>query len=269
VSKQASKFIGSIPENYDRFLGPLIFHDFADDVAQRVLELGPSKVLELAAGTGIVTRRLRDRLPDDCLLIATDLNPPMLDVAKSKFQSGENVHFESADATQLPYDASGFDTVACQFGVMFFPDKQRSYDEVFRILKPGGHYVFNVWGSLKSNPFAEIAHETVTAFFPEDPPGFYRVPFGYNDATAIDKSLVDAGFSEVSIETLEITSEIPSPSEFAMGLVFGNPLFEEIVSRGGEPDKVRSAVSDALERQLGPNMPLQALVIVAKKPKSD
>ena len=224
MSKQASKFIGSIPENYDRFLGPLIFHDFADDVAQRVLDLGPSKVLELAAGTGIVTRRLRDRLPDDCLIIATDLNPPMLDVAKSKFQSGENVHFESADATQLPYDASGFDTVACQFGVMFFP---------------------------------------------EDPPGFYQVPFGYNDATAIEKSLVDAGFSEVSIETLEITSEIPSPSEFAMGLVFGNPLFEEIISRGGEPDKVRSAVSDALERQLGGNMPLQALVIVAKKPKSD
>ena len=265
MSKQASNFVGSIPENYDRFLGPRIFHDYADDVARRVLDLGPQRVLELAAGTGVVTRKLRDLLPDDCLITATDLNPPMLVVAESKFQPDERVQFESADATELPYGVSEFDTVVCQFGVMFFPDKQRSYQEVFRILKPGGHYVFNVWGPLRSNPFAEIAHATVTDFFPEDPPGFYKVPFGYNDASTIEKSLAGVGFSDISIEKLDITSEIPSSKEFATGLVFGNPLFEEITSRGGEPDKVCSAVAEALESQLGESMPLQALVVVAKK----
>lgn len=265
MSKQASNFVGSIPENYDRFLGPRIFHDYADDVARRVVDFAPKTVLELAAGTGVVTRRLRDLLPDDCVITATDLNSPMLDVAQSKFQSGEKVNFESADATELPYNASEFDTIVCQFGVMFFPDKQRSYQEVFRTLKPDGYYVFNVWGPLKSNPFAEIAHATVTELFPDDPPGFYQVPFGYNDAGAIEKSLARVGFSEVSIETLDLTSEIPSSIEFATGLVFGNPLFEEITSRGGEPNSVCLAVSEALERQLGGNMPLQALVIVAKK----
>jgi ubiquinone/menaquinone biosynthesis C-methylase UbiE len=268
VSKQAANFVGSIPENYDRFLGPRIFHDFADDVARRVSDLRPRKVLELAAGTGIVTRKLRDLLPDDCAITATDLNPPMLNIARSKFQNGERVYFESADATQLPYDTSDFDAVVCQFGVMFFPNKQRSYEEVFRTLKPGGHYVFTVWGALNKNPFAEIAHQTVVEFFPDDPPGFYQVPFGYSDANAIEKSVTDAGFSNVSFETLDITSEIPSSIEFATGLVFGNPLFEEITSRGGEPDRVRSAISDALERQLGGTMPLQALVIVAKKPNN-
>jgi len=187
-------------------------------------------------------------LPDDCRITATDLNPPMLDIAKSKFQTDEQLNFESADATDLPYNASEFDTVVCQFGVMFFPDMQRSYEEVFRTLKPGGQYVFNVWGSLKSNPFARIAHETVTEFFPDDPPGFYQVPFGYNDTNVITTSVTDAGFSHVRVEQLNITSEIPSSADFATGLVFGNPLFEEITSRGGDPDKVRSAISDALER---------------------
>lgn len=265
MSRQAANFIGSIPENYDRFLGPRIFRDFADDISQRVLKFKPHKVLELAAGTGILTRRLRDSLPNECLITATDLNPPMLDVAKLKFQANEEVIFGSADATQLPYAASEFDVVVCQFGVMFFPDIQRSYEEVFRTLKAGGHYVFNVWGPLQNNPFADIAHETVTRFFPDDPPGFYQVPFGYNDADVISNSISKAGFSSVRIETLDITSGIPSSADFATGLVFGNPLFEEIESRGGEPDRVRSAISDALEHRLNGTMPLQAMVIVAQK----
>lgn len=266
MNKQAANFVGSIPEYYDRLLGPRIFHDFADDLARRVLDVRPNKVLELAAGTGIVTRRLRDLLPEDCFITATDLNPPMLDFAKSKFQVSERVYFESADATQLPYHTSEFDTLVCQFGVMFFPDKQRSFQEAFRTLKPGGHYVFNVWGPIESNPFAKITHEKVAEFFPDEPPGFYQVPFGYSDSNAIKKSLKDAGFSEVRVQRLNITSEIPSSAEFATGLVFGNPIFEEITSRGGDPDTVRLAVSDALERQLGTTMPLQALVIVARKP---
>ena len=266
MNKQAAHFVGSIPDNYDRFLGPRIFHDFADDLAQRALSTNPNQVLEVAAGTGIVTRRLRDILPDDSHITATDLNPPMLDVAKSKFLESERVVFESADATQLPYEASRFDTVVCQFGVMFFPNKLKAYREVFRALVPGGHYLFNVWGPLESNPFAKIAHETVAEFFPQEPPGFYQVPFGYSDKSAILQSVSDAGFSEVSVETLEITAQIPSSVEFATGLVFGNPLFDEIISRGGEPSSVRTAISDALDSQLGATMPLQALVFVVQKP---
>lgn len=265
MNKQAANFIGSIPENYDRFLGPRIFHHFADEIAQRVFRLDPSRVLELAAGTGIVTRRLRNLLPDDCHITATDLNPPMLDIARSKFNQDDKINFECADATQLSYENSEFDSVVCQFGVMFFPDKGRSYEEVCRVLSPGGHYVFNVWGPLHSNSFAEITHETVKCFFPSDPPGFYEVPFGYNDADAIKASLTAAGFSDVLIETLSTSSEIPSSTDFATGLVYGNPLFEEITSRGGDPDKVRDEISDALARQLGRVMQLQAMCITAKK----
>ncbi len=266
MSEQAAHFTGSIPENYDLHLGPRIFVDFAQDLTQRVVELKPNNVLELAAGTGILTRKLRDNLPAKCTITATDLNSPMLDIAQTKFQGNEGIEFQTADAMHLPFGESEFDTVICQFGVMFFPDIPRSYNEVFRILRPSGHYVFNVWGTMKSNPFASIAHETVSSVFPDNPPGFYKVPFGYNDGTAIEIALRDAGFSTVEIETIEIKSSIPSASDFARGLVYGNPLHEEIILRGGQPEDLCSAIAIALEQQLGEMMPLQALVIVASKP---
>jgi ubiquinone/menaquinone biosynthesis C-methylase UbiE len=263
MSTQASQFVGSIPENYDTGLGPHIFVDYADDLANRVASLDPKSVLELAAGTGIVTRKLRDALSNDCDLLASDLNPPMLEFAKVKFEPSEQVRFEQLDATEIGFDEGSFDVVACQFGVMFFPDKARSYSEVRRVLKPNGTYVFNVWDSWDANPFARITHEAVEKFFPNDPPGFYRVPFSYHDADEIRDSLSRAGFNRVTVEHIPLQSKIPSAARFAQGLVFGNPLYDEIVSRGGDPEDVRMAVTAAIEQELGEEMPLQALVVNA------
>lgn len=265
MTTKAAEFVGSIPENYDAGLGPHLFIDYAQDIARRVAELRPKSVLELASGTGIVTRRLRDALAPECSLIASDLNPPMLEVAKAKFRDDELISFEQVDAMDLGFEDATFDVVTCQFGVMFFPDKGRSYAEVHQVLKTGGTYVFNVWDSWRANSFAQIAHETVESFFPDDPPGFYKVPFGYYDAEEIRKAVLQAGFSHVSIDTVQRTSKIPSANKFAQGLVFGNPLFEEIVSRDGDPEEIRAALADAIERKLGSEMSLQALVIQAKK----
>ena len=140
MSTHDSEFVGSIPEYYDSGLGPRIFFDYADDLAARVAKLKPGSVLELAAGTGIVTRRLRDTLPDHCQILASDLNAPMLEVARQKFNPEESVLFETVDATALRFEDELFDIVTCQFGVMFFPDKEQSYSEVFRVIRPGGHY---------------------------------------------------------------------------------------------------------------------------------
>ena len=263
MATEASRFVGSIPENYDQGLGPHIFVDYADDLARRVADLRPNRVLELAAGTGIVTRKLRDALPNNCELVASDLNPPMLEVAVAKFAPEERVRFEQVDATDLQFDDESFDVVTCQFGVMFFPDKARSYAEVRRVLKPSGSYVFNTWGSLNDNPFARIAHEVTERFFPEDPPEFYKVPFSYHDANEIRQSVLAAGFAEATITPLSFQPKIPSAERFAQGLVFGNPLFEEIGNRGGDPEIIRDAVADAIEAQLGSKMALRALIIHA------
>lgn len=265
MNEQAAKFIGSIPEHYDRLLGPLLFSPFANDMAGRVAGIQASTVLELAAGTGIVSRQLRDTLPASCELVITDLNPPMLEVAAARFEPGEKVRLEPANAADLNYPDEMFDAVACQFGVMFFPDKLASHIEVLRVLKPGGCYLFNVWDAWEYNPFARIAHGVVLALFPDDPPGFYKVPFSYSQPAEITGTLAKAGFTQVDIETVTLTVDIPSVADFATGLVFGNPLHEEIAARNGDPHQVCSEIAAAISAELGNELPLQALVVSAVK----
>ena len=265
MNTQAAQFVGTIPENYDRGLGPVLFAGYAKDIAQRVTQFQPASMLELAAGTGIVTRQLRDVLPIECDLLATDLNPPMLEVARSKFQPDEMVRFEQADATKLQYDDESFDIVLCQFGVMFFPNKEQSYCEVLRVLKPDGNYLFTLWDSFDANPFAQIIHETIARFFPDDPPGFYKVPYGYNDIAEIEESVFDAGFVGATVERLELPSRIESAREFAEGLVFGNPLYEEIMMRGGDPSTVCDALDKEIENNMGSEILLKILLVQAMK----
>ena len=266
MSANAASFIGNIPDEYDRGLGPVIFADYAADMARRVTSLAPTHVLELAAGTGIVTRVLRDQLPEGTLLTATDLNPPMLDVARGKFGSDERVDFRPADATNLPFLDGAFDTVVCQFGVMFFPDKDRSYREVRRVLAPGGRYLFSVWDSHRHNPFGRIAHEVAGSFFTADPPRFYQVPFGAHAIDPIKESLIDAGFADIRIHVVALEKEIVDAGSFARGVVYGNPLIDEIRMGGGaHPDQIVSAMTKALSREFAPSgrMPLQAILFDA------
>jgi len=266
LTTQSARFIGAIPENYDRGLGPRIFHAYGAELAARAADSSPMSVLEIAAGTGIVTRKLRDLLPANSTITATDLNLPMLEVAKSKFTHGESVIFEQADAQQLAYNDARFDSIVCQFSVMFFPDKARSYREALRVLRPGAAYHFNVWNSQQENSFAQITQKTVAGFFPDDPPGFYNVPFGYHDHEEIRRSLLAAGFDTVEIESRSSQSDIPSAADFAQGLIFGNPVIDEIADRNGNPDEICTALTTALDRELGSEMPLSATFVCATAP---
>jgi SAM-dependent methyltransferase len=270
MNSDAARFTGGIPQHYDNGLGPMIFVDYADEMARRAAALEPKRVLETAAGTGIVTRRLRDALPARAELTATDLNPPMLDVARAKFTAGEAVTFEPVDATALPYADASFDVVVCQFGLMFFPDKARSYSEVRRVLVPGGHYLFSVWDAHRYNPFARIAHELVGRIFPDDPPQFYRVPVSCHQIDPVKEALIDAGFDEITVSVLRIDKEIPDARAFARGMVYGNPLIDQIRSRGGvEPEAVVDALVDGLHAEFGADpghMPLQTIFFSARKP---
>jgi ubiquinone/menaquinone biosynthesis C-methylase UbiE len=269
MSDRASAFVGNIPTFYDQGLGPVFFAEFADDIARRVAASAPIQVLEIAAGTGIVTRRLRDLLPQEAQLTATDLNPPMLEVARGKFRPDERVTFQPADATSLPFPDDSFDAVVCQFGVMFFPDKDQAYREAHRVLGHAGRYVFNVWDSHRQNPVGRIMTDIPARFFPTDPPQFYQVPFGYHHIDPIKDSLTAAGFTEMRLTVLSVEKTIPNPAVYARALVYGNPLIDQIGARGGvDPERVVQAVADALLNEFGSNptrMPLQAIVFEAKK----
>jgi ubiquinone/menaquinone biosynthesis C-methylase UbiE len=171
-------FAGSIPEIYNRLLVPLIFESYALDLAKRVIETSPAHVLETAAGTGVLTRAIAARLPTGARIVATDLNQPMLDHAKSQQSDDDRIEWRQADAQALPFQDQSFDAVACQFGTMFFPDKVKGYKEARRVLKPGGHFFFNVWDKISENDFADIVTKELAAVFPDDPPRFLaRTPY--------------------------------------------------------------------------------------------
>jgi ubiquinone/menaquinone biosynthesis C-methylase UbiE len=268
IMSSDAAFVGSIPEHYDRYMGPIIFADYAADIARRAAAGKPATVLETAAGTGIVTRALRDHLPADTRLTATDLNPPMLDVARAKFRSGEQVEFQPADATALPFADGSFDAVVCQFGVMFYPDKDQSYREVYRVLMPGGRYLFNIWDAHRYNTYGRIVHEVAGRFFPSDPPQFMSVPFSYLLEPA-KESLIDAGFADIVAAVVRFEKDFPKPEMLARGLVLGSPLFDQIKSRGDvDPQKVVEAVVTEYRREFASGrLPLQATVISATKPR--
>ena len=263
MNPRDAAFTGSIPQAYDRWLGPIVFEPFADRLATRIVDHHPASVLELAAGTGIVTRRLRDRLPPTTEIVATDLNEDMLAVARSKFTAAEPVVFRTADAMALPFGDGRFSLVACQFGVMFFPDLTASRPEVGRVLLPDGRDLFSVWESHAFNPFARIAHTVTAAYFPADPPQFYQVPFSLHAIDPIKDALSRTGFTDITIHVDRLDQRAPRAADFARGMIHGNPLGAQIRARGGvDPEVVVEAVTAALQAEFGEDpitVPLQTI----------
>ena len=237
-------FAGSIPQLYERYLVPLIFEPYAVDLASRVALGKPSRVLEIAAGTGVVTRHLATALPSEVSIVATDLSQPMLDQA---VETGtfHPVEWRQADAMHLPFPDEVFDVVVCQFGVMFFPDKAKAFSEARRVLRSDGQFIFNVWDRIDQNEFADTVTEALKDVFPDNPPQFMaRVPYGYHDSTVIAQELLHGGFTR-SPESiiLPACSRADSPRVPAVAFCQGTPLRTEIEDRG--PSRVVEATDFA------------------------
>ncbi|MGJ0505437.1 MAG: class I SAM-dependent methyltransferase [Methylocystis sp.] len=268
MTSETARFVGDIPVFYDRGLGPVIFADYAADIAHRTAASAPIDVLETAAGTGIVTRRLRDALGPQARLTATDLNEPMLDVAKAKFGAAEQVTFRPADATALPFADNAFDAIVSQFGLMFFPDKDAAHREARRTLRPGGRYLFSVWDSPRYNTFSRLGQEVVERFFPDDPPQFLRAPFSCAEIDPIKESLIGAGFIDIAVSVQPRVKDVADPVAFAQGLVLGSPLFEQIRTRGGvSAESLVDALTERLTQEHGDSpmrLPMQAILYEAR-----
>lgn len=246
-------FTGGIPAIYEEFLVPTIFAPYAEEVAARMARLGPKAVLEIAAGTGVVTRALAKVLGSDADIVATDLNQPMLDTAAGLLVGDSRVSFQQADALDLPFEDGRFDAAVCQFGVMFFPDKVKGYAEIRRVLKPGGTYIALVWDKVGTNEFVSVVTEELARRFPDDPPRFMeRSPHGYHDHGHLIADARAGGFSTVTVEVIDKVGWAKSPLAAAIGYCQGNPLRGEIEARApGELQAVTEQVAAALARRFG------------------
>jgi ubiquinone/menaquinone biosynthesis C-methylase UbiE len=262
-------FSGSIAELYDQKLGALLFSPYAIDLAGRLRSRPVDSVLETAAGTGLLTVELARCLPPGAEIVATDLNKPMLDHAAAK-PGLEAVRWQHADAQILPFANASFGAVVCQFGAMFFPDRVTAYREAWRVLKPGGHFLFNVWGRLATNPVMAAVVEGAAKRYPQQKSWFFeRTPCGYHDVDLIAADLRAAGFTDARIETVELNGHLTSALDAAIGLCQGTPMRNEIEAldpNGLEGANRDAAAAIAARCEPGPaSTPLQALVIETRR----
>jgi ubiquinone/menaquinone biosynthesis C-methylase UbiE len=244
-------------------MGPLLFEPYAKFVAERCAALQPDRILETAAGTGIVTRAVHRAAPR-AQVVATDINPAMLEHATHALSS-PHVSFQLADAQNLPFEERSFDLVLCQFGVMFFPDKIRANQQAHRVLRPNGHYLLVTFNRLELNPIPKTAEDAVNALFAHDPFEYMeRGPFCYADPARIKDDLLAAGFNDVEIETIKLSSRVNS-RDAAQGLVFGSPFRSEIERRDPSAlDRAAEAVAKALVRWDGKDVPMSAHLVTAR-----
>jgi len=264
------EFVGSIPKLYDKYLVPLIFESYAVDLVQRLRSRSLSRVLEIAAGTGVVTRALASWLPEDVSIVATDLNQAMLDHA-SALGTTSAVEWRQADAMALPFADAIFDVVVCQFGVMFFPDKPRAFADARRVLKPGGLFLFNVWDRIAENEFADTVTTALESVFPSDPPRFLaRTPHGYHERAVIERDLASGGFTTAAqISTVTARSRAQSADVPATAYCHGTPLRNEIEARGASRlAEATDAAARAIAQRFGSgpvDSKIQALVVAIEK----
>jgi ubiquinone/menaquinone biosynthesis C-methylase UbiE len=246
MSEYSSRFVESVPENYDRYMGPMLFEPYAEDLVERLKVRDALRVLEVACGTGIVTRCLRNALPPNAKLVATDLSEPMLDLARRKFDGDRSIEWQTADALALPFADGSFDAVVCQFGLMFVPDKLAALREMHRVLSPGGQLLLNTWHELRHNDVCFVAHTTAATFFEDDPPKFYELPFSLYDRQQLHSWLEEAGFKNVSVRAVDLPSVSPSAADAAKGLVQGTPLAVALKERNADIEAITDAVAQAL-----------------------
>jgi SAM-dependent methyltransferase len=241
-----------MPAFYDRYLGPVLFAPYAPDLARRLADIGSGRVLEIAAGTGIATAALAAALPSSVEIVASDLSEVMLQFAAAK-RIAPNIVFRQADAQALPFVDASFGAAACQFGVMFFPDKARAHREIRRVLRPGGRFVFSVWDRIEENELALTSSAALAALFPQDPPSFVRrVPFGYYDRAAIEAELREARFAQVEVDVVAKRLHVPSVADYAVGACQGGPARGEIEARDPEGlGMATAAVADAYRQRFG------------------
>lgn len=260
-------FDGSIPKNYDHYLGPFLFEQYAADLVGRIEFTGGSNILELACGTGMVTQRMVSHLSGSDELTATDINADMLAVAQEKI-SAPNVCWDTVDMGTIPYEQDLFDTVVCQFGLMFATNKDRAVTEMHRVLKKGGKLLFNVWANIGDNPVWRIYNTLISEFFPNVPLNPALGPFSMTDENYGLSLLQRVGFAHCKVESVSKTGISDTASDAAGGFTFGSPLYNFIKNDLSLAERFRNTLEAAIGSELGSNpvrSPLRALVFSAEK----
>lgn len=261
-------FTGNIPYNYDTYLGPLFFEPYAVDLVERLESNDYETVLEIACGTGRVTKHLVNKLVPEGRLYASDLNEDMLRLAWERVHDSR-ITWQASDAHSLPFPNQQFELVVCQYGIMFFQDKPKALSEVLRVLQPGGRFYFSTWDRIDCNAVADAARQTMQEIFPDDPPAFLeKGPFSFFDIETIEQLLEDAGFTHIAVDKVAKTSVAATPEQVITGFLDGTTLAPYMQEHSEKDAAVRRRFRELLVERYGEKdlaLPMQAFVCEAVK----
>ena len=267
-NKPSIAFSGNIPRYYDLYLGPMFFEPYARYMASKIETIAPNRILELASGTGRLTKLLPTITNDNAEIIASDINPAMVSFGEENIKH-DKIKWLQVDAVSLPFEDESFDCVVVQFGVMFYSDRIKAYQEAKRVLKPGGTFIFATWDDIQFNAMPLITKETLEYFFPVDTPAFYSVPFSYFDKKQINSDLTEAGFSNIKTETKQLKGFSASAHDAAKGLIQGTPTVTAIEERDAEKlPLILDNLLNKITQKFGTStleVPLQAIVVSSTK----
>lgn len=206
---------GNAAEVYERHLAPAMFAPWVPTLLDRARVQPGEHVLDVACGTGIVTRAAAERVGNAGRVVGLDLNEAMLAVAQSvPLAMGARIEWIAANALALPLPAAAFDVVLCQQGLQQFPDRPTALREMRRVLVPRGRLVVSVWSRIEHNPSMEALVEVLERHVGTEAARNRRAPFALGDADELRDLLVGAGFGDVEIETMAETAHFPSPERF-------------------------------------------------------
>ncbi len=260
---QENFFTGSVPRNYDTFMGPVLLNPYAQDLVSRVKAKGPLAILELAAGTGRVTKPLLAAMPE-ANITATDISEDMMEIGKEQITSAQ-VKWQNVNMMEIPYPDNEFDLVICQFGLIFVPDKAKAVAEMRRVLKPGGQLLFNTWGNMEENPVWHISLQLFRQTFGEMPMPKDMSPFSLPVITPVVALMTEAGFTDASGTEVRKITEVESAAIVAKGFLMTQPSLRE---KKELYDEMYRKLVKELGEKLGDSplrSPLLALVFEATK----
>ena len=267
--KEAFKFTGEDAENYDTYLGPILFEPYGQFIALQVAAEKPGSVLEIACGTGRVTRQLRKSLPATAKLIASDISGDMLAVAKRELD-GHDIEFKVEDAQSLSFPDNSFDLVICQFGMMFLPDKQKGFNEIYRVLKPGGKFMCLTWDNMLNIPICKLIFNdlVVPLFHDEDTTRFY-VPFSMHNPQQLKDWMQNAGFTSTEVDTIVLNSGPHEVKNVVDAYFRKHMMGKEVMAKDPSAfEPIAREFEEEIGRQYGaadPVFELSALLTVGQK----